>query len=445
MTNIFLITIDALRADRIDYINKKKNLTPFIDELAEKNISFNNAISTGANTPISFPGILTASYASEYYQTKNHGITLASAFKKEGYKTVAFNSNPHFRLWGLSRGLDHFEDFLSETQSSRNTTINKMKKRFTKTFGKRSLITNTASKLLKHTSSSIPIPYADAKKMNSTAFKWLDKNHKNNIFCWMHYMEPHYPYFPPERYVKDISQKEMTKINRAQWIAEHQGISAVSKEEIKKIIQLYDGEVRYVDEYIKKFIDKLKQLEIYDESIIVLTADHGEMLGEHERFGHGRDVLFKNQLHVPLIIKNLEKDKKNYNQPVSLIDLPYTISKYAGLIDIFFNGKDIWDRKYIISEASSIKREVNEKNNNKYSKISCQKNEWKLIFNINSKENQLFNLNSDIKEQNNLYNKNEDISNEIKKVIQNHIKKSVKSEKVFIKDKIKMLKKEGKI
>lgn len=447
--NIFLITIDALRADKLKYINPEKGLMKNLDKFANENISFTNAIATGTTTPLSFPAILTGSYAYEFYDNKGFKKTIGNILQENNYTTAAFNSNPHFLLWGFSKGWDYFEDFLNQTISERKGTLQKTKKIFTKIFGKDSSAANIMSKFLKYTSASVPMPYAKAEVLNKSVFNWLEKNKEKQLFCWMHYMEPHYPYMPPEKYVKNISKKEMSKINRARWIAEHEGADKITKEEAHKIIELYNGEAKYVDEQIKVFLKKLRELKLYDESMIIITADHGEMLGEHKRYGHSRDVLYKDQLHVPLIIKTPNNKREQIKKPVSLIDLPYTIIELFGLKNSYLKGNLLWEREHVISESfkkSSLEPgkdmgEIDEKE----MMISCQKNNWKLIIDGIHNKKELYNMDENPDETINLYEKQKKIAMELEKTITQHKNNFKKSEKQIISNRIEMLKKTGKI
>ncbi|MFW6173817.1 MAG: sulfatase, partial [Elusimicrobiota bacterium] len=294
MRNIFLITVDDLCADHVGHLGYKKDITPNFDSFSKQNISFTQAVATGPRTTLSFPSILFSLYASEYFNQKKYGSkdNLASFFKKIGYKTAAFNSNPHFRMWGFSKGFEYFEDFLYKTGSARNKTAEKLKRKIVKTVGRKSFIVKKLSKILTHLSPDIALPYADAETINNQSLKWIREQKNQPVFCWIHYMDPHYPFIPPKEYIDiDVTKKDILTANRLHKIAENYK-EIIPEEDIKTLISLYDGEIRYLDRYIGDFLNRLKNMGLYDDSVIVFTADHGELFGDYGFFGHRYDVLY---------------------------------------------------------------------------------------------------------------------------------------------------------
>ena len=121
--NIFLITVDDLRADRLYSLGYSKMITPNIDIFAEQNIFFTNAYAVGPMTPLSFSSILFSLYPYEYFKDGSLNQGLASVLQELGYKTAAFNSKPHFIKWGFRHGFEYFENFLHETGQERNKLI----------------------------------------------------------------------------------------------------------------------------------------------------------------------------------------------------------------------------------------------------------------------------------------------------------------------------------
>lgn len=438
MPNIFLVTVDDLRADHTGYMGYK-NITPNLDAFAKQNIIFRQAISTGSMTPLSFPSILYSLYPSEYYK----GISkesLASFLKKIGYKTAAFNSNPHFKLWGFNKGFEYFEDFLYKTGKERNKIIERIKKKFVKMVGKERRIVKYLYRFLSLLSTDILLPYADAKIMNEKVFEWLNAHKNQKFFCWMHYMDPHYPFFPPIEYVDvKIKPKEILRVNRLQRLAAHYKES-LSDEDTKILINLYDAEIKFLDKYFGEFLRKIKEMDLFDDSIIIFTADHGELFGDYGLFGHQYDVLYQKQLHVPLIIKSPEVRKEVVNHCVSLIDIPFTIVEMLNIDTSSFNGNSLWERKYVISEGFKIKRDLDK---DEGIVISCQRDNWKLIIDDIHNKKELYNLNEDPNESINLYDKERRIASELENVIKRH--KSRVRELFTVTQRIQRLKKTGKI
>ncbi|MFW6121637.1 MAG: sulfatase-like hydrolase/transferase, partial [Petrotogales bacterium] len=109
--NIFVISVDALRADHLGCMGYKHNVSPNIDKLADESVLFTQALAPGSYTFISFPSIMTSLYPSEYYSDSSNVFTLPGELRKHGYKTVSFNSNPHAK-GKLDQGFDFFYDLL---------------------------------------------------------------------------------------------------------------------------------------------------------------------------------------------------------------------------------------------------------------------------------------------------------------------------------------------
>jgi len=460
MENVFLITVDDLRADHVGYINNKYHITPNLDKFAERYISFKNAIATGPRTTLSFPSILYSLYASEYFNHERYkrSESLATILKELNYNTSSFNSNPHFKIWGFSKGFDLFEDFCKITISKNKNSFELLKQKLVKKFGIDSIIVKNLSKIITNLSMNISLPYTRAKETTDICLEWLRENKDSQIFCWLHYMDPHYPFIPPKNFLKKpINNKIILKVNRLYKSAENYR-DKISNKNKKILIELYETEISYFDKYFGEFIEGLKKIDLFNESIIIFTSDHGELFGDYGRFGHNYDVLYQKQLHVPLIIKTPDEKRKKIERPVSLIDIPNTIMEIIDINNSIFYGTNIWKnkREYIISEGfkrpslpSEQKKMNRERNWENKIIISCQKDNMKLIIDEIHNRKELYNLENDPEESNNLYNYEEygKIKYDLEQKIFNHKEKIIgfKVEKKLIKNKIQKLKKSGKI
>ncbi len=247
--NIVLITIDTLRADRVSSYGSDRVDTPNIDSFAEEGVLFSNAAST---VPFTFPAhssILTGLYPPGHGVRENVGYTLddsvptmAEVLSKGGWSTAGFVSSFVLdRRWGIARGFDHyFDDF----------DLSGMKE--------------TANLSSVQRSGDVTI---------AEAVRWLDgRSHESPFFLWLHLYDPHDPYNPPEPW------KSMYP-NRP-----------------------YDGEVAYTDSLIGEFRRALEDRGLLDTSLVILTADHGEGLGDHGEGFHGFFV-YDTTVHVPLIVR----------------------------------------------------------------------------------------------------------------------------------------------
>jgi arylsulfatase A-like enzyme len=207
----------------------------------------------------------------------------------------------------------------------------------------------------------------------------------------------------------------------------------LSEEDTKNLIHLYDGEIKYVDECIGCFLDNLKNLDIYDNSIILLFSDHGEMLGEHGLYSHEPYHLYKPQLHVPLIISDPTQKHRNINHPVTLMDVTPTVFNFLGNYNSFFSDNDLImkKREYIISEGFKPQDVItNSEFNVSKVNFSCRWDKWELIFNSLNNSLELYNIEKDSKEENNLIEQKKDIMIKLMAVIENHKKRISKTQDI---------------
>lgn len=274
--NVLLITIDTLRADHLPAYGYGQGKTPAIDALAADGVLFENA---AAHSPLTLPShasILTGTYPL-YHGVRNNGnyasaslTTMAEVFKRAGYDTAAFVGA--FVLdsrFGLDQGFDLYDDDMVGGR-----------KRFNPGDKERS-----------------------AEEVMDRTLSWLAQQSKegaNPFFLWTHLYDPHDAYAPPEPY-------------KTQY-ADHP----------------YDGEIAYTDGQIGRLTAQLKALNRYDNTLIVLTSDHGESLGEHGEKTHSIFV-YNATTWVPLILKlpGRKHQTKRLPELVRLIDLFPTMMDIA--------------------------------------------------------------------------------------------------------------------
>jgi len=419
--NIIVISIDALRADHLGCYGYKKDITPNIDNLAKEGVLFKRAIAPGSYTFVSFPSFLTSFYPSEYYIKQMKVDTIADILKSHGYKTVSFNSNP-YAIGKLDKGFDYFDDLMEHSEFEK--PLEKIKRKIIKKTGKNSVLARQLGKLLIRFSAKIAKPYAEAERMNEAAIEWLEKNTEKPVFFWMHYMDPHYPYLPPARFT-NLSKKEIIKLNRIRHISKHKKRSQkeiLPERDIEKLVDLYDGEIKYVDTHIGHFINKLKKLDLYEDSLILLFSDHGELFGEYGEFAHKEYNVYHKQLHVPLIIKGIESQEKIIEHHVTLKDIPSTILDSLGLYSsTLTNGHLIKKRReFLISEGFKPQDVLSESGIDiDRINFTCHWNNWQFIFNSLENRMELYNLEKNLSE-NNLIKKEKEIASMLLNIIEKH-------------------------
>ena len=446
--NIILLTVDCLRADHLGCMGNKKNVTPNIDALGKNGVIFKNTITNGFDTQHSIPSFLTSNLPPF---NERLGPTIAEVLKKHGYKTAAFNPNPiiltnhdgiNLGDLNLKRGFDTYEVMISKKrrfgiikENLKRTPqfmLIKYLKKDGKLFNTFYLLFDKSVKLWPFLFSAKYNKYLpNAEKLNRYAIEWINNNNGNKFFLWIHYMDVHAPYV--SRYYPD--KKEMMYI-----ITKYIDFAyKLTNEEIQKLDEFYNDQIKYTDKAIGSFFRTLKETGIFENSIIILSADHGDAFGEHGTLGHGGKGVFPEQLYdellrVPLIIHGV--GKKVIEKQVELLDLAPTICELLKIsIPNEFDGVSLFSSKNkgVISQSKHL--------------LSYRTGDYKLIINKSGDEKyELYDLKKDPKEMTNIYKIKNEISKKMEEDMINTLKSyKMKNEKTRIKKKIDRLSKEGKI
>ena len=347
--NIILITIDSLRVDHLGCYGYSRDTSPNINKLASKGVLFLQAVSNGGSTPDAFPSIL-ASLQPLVERTKRKAIsppsiTLAELLKKASYQTAAFHSNPHVsRFYGYERGFDTFIDGLGSPNLWKGLIWMRTKARTADGLTGRAL--GKLGRILKPITSRLerPIvpPIVTAREITNQALSWLSGQHEK-FFLWLHYMDVHHPYLPAPEYLSQfrdqpVSQQSMiTLFKKIRPRSRNPG--QLSPLELSTLIDLYDADIRYVDDTIGSLLDHLGS--DLANTIVVVTADHGDEFGEHGSFSH--QSVYDEVIRVPLIIAGPGiKSGTIVNHQVSLLDLAPTVADLVGIDAIpSFQGKSL--------------------------------------------------------------------------------------------------------
>ncbi len=291
--HVILITVDTLRADALSCYGYQSESTLHIDQLARDGILFNRAISSAPWTLPAVASIMTGLSPSVHmtveHQSKLSDIlpTLAEYMRDAGYFTSGIGSNllltPNYKI---SQGFLEY-NFFPKPSFGSSIGAKLLQRVFPRKFRLR----------------------VSTRDLTNLACKWLKENYEKDFFLWLHYFDPHYPYMPPTDFLPE--SEPLPRIGtgfskKEEVISGHFVPSLVERDWIK---ELYGGEVRYVDKSIGRLLALLKRLNLYDESLIILTSDHGEEFWEHGSITHGH-TLYHELLWVPLIIKPPESASK---------------------------------------------------------------------------------------------------------------------------------------
>lgn len=302
--SVILIVIDTLRPDHLGCYGYSRNTSGNIDRFAADSLLFENCFSHAPSTSASVASILSGFLPHETKVTNKTVMskqirTLPLMLRTHGYKTAAVVSNYVLReKRGWENGFDIYD-----------------------------------AKMKGHELNRKNIPERIAEHTTDRAIKVLKKFRKDNLFLWLHYQDPHGPYTPPAAFAKlfksTADKPHLLKFNDTgsgrRGIPKYQKLGA--NRDFHHYVSQHDGEIRYTDEHLKRLFDKLKQLGLYSDSLIIFTADHGEGMGEHDYyFAHGEN-LYNTLTHVPLIMKCPAGPSGMKKDVVGHIDIVPTILK----------------------------------------------------------------------------------------------------------------------
>ncbi len=340
--NVILLTIDCLRFDHLGCYGYSRDTSPNIDNLASRGVLFLEAISNGGKTAFAFPSILASALPplkqDEYREILQRSTTLAELLKEAGYHTAAFHSNPCLaRPFSYGKGFDIFEDSLGKMDAVRKQRFKLEMKLITMLkplkalrFG-RSVIRFLA-KLWRlpdiFSSFMAGPPIIRAEELTNQALQSLAAQ-RGKFFLWLHYMDVHRPYMPFSKY---LSQFRTQPVSRRKMVTLFHKIlenpDQISPSEVTTLVDLYDADIKYVDDVVGRLLDSLGG--DLPNTIVIITADHGEEFGEHGEFGH--ETLYDGLVHVPLIMAGPGiKGGTLVKQQVSLVDLAPTIANLIGI------------------------------------------------------------------------------------------------------------------
>lgn len=268
--NIILVVVDALRADRLGLYGYKRPTSGPIDKLASSAVVFEDCVAVSSWTLPSMGTILTSLHPSAHGMTTVHKglsgdlVTVTEVLRNAGYYTGCVQANPHMGPQaGVAQG---FAEYLHLP-----VTLGQMQ------------------------------PYARAEEVNTAALDWLERNSDRPFFLYLHYMDVHSPFRPPERF-RIFGSTES---------------------------DLYDGEIASFSEQFGGFVEELRGRGLLADTVLILTGDHGEQFYEHGWQGHGRS-LYGEEMQVPLVFwLPGANGGRRVNQRVGGIDLAPTLLEIA--------------------------------------------------------------------------------------------------------------------
>ena len=327
--NVVLIVMDTVRADHVSALGYERDTTPNLKRLAADSVVYANTVSASDITLTSHASLFTGMYPSwhgAYCQPPEAAYgrelakqypTLAEVLKANGYQTVGIAANLYLRAdFGLERGFDVFQ-IPRPVPLLPDETRHLLRRALRRGL---SFAVDTAQ---------FDRLYSRGEDIDAALFSTLGQRTKPAapLFVFLNYMDAHFPYVPPApydacfpgkrpRFTQDDLEEEQGLISR--------GLGQPADYRPHCVSQ-YDGGIAYMDAQIGKVVDWLKRENAYDNTMIVVTSDHGESFGERHRVGHANSP-YQNLLHVPLLIKYPRGAHPGVeSRPASLIDVAPTI------------------------------------------------------------------------------------------------------------------------
>lgn len=318
--NIIIITMDAYRRDRMSCYDPKNVRTPEYDDFASKGYLFENFY---ANNPWTIPSMMTMNtgqypsvHRADFFTAAPPAIrTLAQTLKAHGYATEAYAGNPIlYGEYGFKRGYDvylEYGDF----------------ERFA--FFKKAIV----YRFFKRVRDMVQARLVGAIDITQWCKKHLidcvERNHgERPFFVWVHFLDPHTPLTPPEKYIK--GDEEFVKEARVFGFTKTNEGQEFKEEYLDLYTELYAAEVRYLDDTMGEIFKTFDRLGVWDDSVVIISSDHGEEFFEHGYYGHGRSHYYA-VTAVPLIVYLPgESGGETLDVQASLIDIPVTVLDYVG-------------------------------------------------------------------------------------------------------------------
>jgi arylsulfatase A-like enzyme len=422
--NILLITIDALRADHLSCYGYERTTSPHIDKIAEEGFIFENVIAPSSWTAPSMVSLFTSVYPI------NHGvvhgfikngktilnqevfsheiITLPEILKAHGYTTFGIAANLHLcEQFGFGRGFDYYKC----------------------------------------------LPWSPAPVVNKTLSSWRDTiKSSEKFFLWIHYFDPHHFYHARKPWIEDYSSRELTQTLNLSKKTVKQLTDSIPRfkedhQALAHLIALYDSEINYVDYHMGEL---MQAFELEENTLIIITSDHGEEFLDHEMIGHGHN-LYTESITVPLIIKlSHGSNKRVKNQHVSLLDIMPTVLSLAHipspeqtigeplisttgevnhmgkrlLFTELERGKDL-NLKAVLTEDKKYIYDFSAKNRTFLARLKrAWEKDWRYLFNYKEVIESLFDTKQDPQEYINLINEQSSLGEALKKQLNRWIASS---------------------
>ncbi len=333
--DVILVTLDTTRADHLSTYGYGRDTSPNLTAFAADGLLFTEARSPAAWTLPGHASLFTGTYPTRHgahfagawlpgqsrdgrqmvaFPLSPSAVTMAEALRDQGYRTGGFVANFSYlhRDFGVAQGFGRYEDAPALLLRLRPAGL----------------------RLAQQVVPSFCLaPIRSAREINGAALTWLDRQPAGRpVFLFVNYMEAHQPRLAPPPY--DRWSREVpgaSRLARRNLYYEH-AVKNLPDIERRFVEANYDGELAAMDEALGELLAALRARGRYDNALVVVTADHGEFLGEHQQMGHIGQMLYEPVLHIPLAVKfpGAARARGRATNPVQLVDVLPTVLATTG-------------------------------------------------------------------------------------------------------------------
>jgi arylsulfatase A-like enzyme len=335
--NIILISMDTVRADHLSIYGYARNTSPSLSEFAERATLYTRAIAASDITLSSHASMFTGLYPSwhgaypvmpdfPYGRPLGKSVTLAEILREHGYSTAGVVANHAFlqASMGLSQGFSVWDHRVPMRLSTEHLP-----------FYLREAARDVLGLVMDTSAFDAYCMRADGVNREAEALL-SGATHEHPFFLFLNYMDAHTPYVPPSPF-RDLFPGRNPRFRPA---ASHENLTfavnlrqqRVTEAQKRDLISQYDGGIAYLDSRLGELFEWLRKAGLYDNSLIIVTSDHGEAFGERDLMQHAEGFVYQNQVHVPLLVKFPgQHEPVQSAELVSHVDLMPTILDAAGI------------------------------------------------------------------------------------------------------------------
>lgn len=301
--NVVVLLIDTLRASKLRPYNPASRVrTPVFDRIASEGVLFEQAQSPENWTKPSCASVLTGlTPATHGAKTSEARLPLSAelvseTFDQAGFATGSFIANGYVSdRFGFEQGWDDYNNFIRDGRST------------------------------------------EAENVFAEAGNFIEAHREERFFVYIQTIDPHVPYDPPESYLRLYDQSEYTGAVQPRLTPDllegaKQGRVTFNAADRRRLAALHDGEISYHDHYLGRFLERLESLGVSDDTLLVITSDHGEEFDDHGSWGHGHSI-FQELLGVPLVFHRpgALPGGRRVSHTVSTMNIPQTILELTGV------------------------------------------------------------------------------------------------------------------